>query len=866
MSTLLMIDGNSLANRAFYGVPHLSNSKGVPTNAIYGFLNMMQSVVAQFSPDELFVAFDVSKKVFRHETFADYKGTRTGMPEELAQQMPLIKEALTYMNIETFGIEGYEADDIIGTMSKHNSEKGNKTIIVSGDRDLFQLVSEDVTVCFPKKGVSNMELVTPTYLKEAYDLTPQLVIELKGLMGDKSDNIPGIPGVGEKTARKMLESYGSIEGIYEHVEDYKGKKMYDKLMEGKAHAFLSRELATILRDVPLDFDACDFSYESPDVEKLLAFYKELELNKLVKQLEATHQGLNADDTPEETVDGTLLESVEDGVALLSALKPDQYVMVVDIDNASEVTQFSWRTSEGNYTLSVNGEWQTVATAMEGLLSDSNTHILTDDAKKLSSAFISAGVSSERIVWDIVLSDYITQPEENDQQLVRLATLYLDRPLPENPPSCYYATLEIIEALRPIMMAKLNDCGSGELYRNMELPLSSILAEMETEGIHVNTDYLKALQTEFDGRIKKIEETIAELAGESFNVNSPKQLGHILFEVLALPPIKKTKTGYSTNAEVLEMLRDQHPIIQEILDYRQLTKLKGTYVDGLLKLVDEKDCVHTTFNQTITATGRLSSTAPNLQNIPVRTEEGRRIRQAFTPLNPNNLLISADYSQIELRVLAHLSGDDGLIASFNKNEDIHRRTASEVFHVPMDEVTSSQRRAAKAVNFGIIYGQTDFGLSKELGISRREAGEYIEKYFARYPLVQSFIQETIEQARENGYVTTMMGRRRYIKDINSRNKNLRHFAERTAVNSPIQGTAADIIKMAMIRCDQQLKDSNLKAKMLLQVHDELIFEVSKEEAAALVKMVRQSMEEVLKLMVPLKADFKAGFNWQEMEHI
>lgn len=864
MSTLLMIDGNSLANRAFYGVPHLSNSKGVPTNAVYGFLNMMQSVIEQFAPDELFVAFDVSKKVFRHETFTDYKGTRSGMPEELAEQLPLIKEALKHMNIETFGMEGYEADDIIGTMSRYNSEKGNHTIIVSGDRDLFQLVSERVTVCFPKKGVSNMELVTLSYLKDVYDLTPQLVIELKGLMGDKSDNIPGIAGVGEKTARKMLETYGSIDGLYEHLEDYKGKKIYEKLLQGKDDAYMSRELATILCEVPLDFEAYDFSFEAPNIDALLAFYKELELLKLAKQLE---DKMNEVHNPtEEKIDGCVLETAEKAAALLKALKPDQYTMLVEVDAQNCVTQFSWKTEENYYTVALENEWQIVADAMQHLLTSSHTYILTDDAKKLSRALVGVGASTERIVWDITLSDYIIQPEGGEHQLARLAIAYLDRTLPENEPSRTFAALTLIEELRPLMLAQLNQMGSGDLYRQMELPLSTILSEMETEGIHINTVYLQNLQAEFDERINEIERHIADMAGEPFNVNSPKQLGHILFEVLELPPIKKTKTGYSTNAEVLELLKDKHPIVQEILNYRQLAKLKGTYVDGLLKLVDEKDCVHTSFNQTITATGRLSSTAPNLQNIPVRTEEGRRIRQAFTPLDNNNLLISADYSQIELRVLAHLSGDDGLIASFNKNEDIHRRTASEVFHVPMENVTAEQRRTAKAVNFGIIYGQTDFGLSKELGISRREAADYIEMYFSRYPLVQTFIHDTINQARENGYVTTMMGRRRYIKDINSRNRNLRQFAERTAVNSPIQGTAADIIKMAMIRCDERLRDSHLKAKMLLQVHDELIFEVSREEAAQLVKIVRQSMENVLKLMVPLKADFKAGFNWQEMEKI
>lgn len=543
-------------------------------------------------------------------------------------------------------------------------------------------------------------------------------------------------------------------------------------------------------------------------------------------------------------------------------------MLCEVGEDKLPTRFSWRVGGKNATVAVASrhDWDRLVDVLDEIFERDHFQVLTDDAKKFAHALLLAGCFTERLHFDVALADYLIDPESGEHELARVAEALLGRTLPEEEPARSFAALEAVEALYPPLRAKLAENGLLQLYRDVELPLTWILAQMEIVGVKVDVPYLEKLQVEFNDRIQAIEKDIEIMAGEPVNPNSPKQLGHILFEVLELPVVKKTKTGYSTSAEVLEALRDSHPIVGRVLDYRQLAKLKSTYVDGLLKLVDAHDRVHTSFNQTVTATGRLSSTAPNLQNIPVRTEEGKRIRRAFIPIEKKNLLISADYSQIELRVLAHLSGDDMLMQSFAKGEDIHRRTASEVFHVPMEEVTAEQRRTAKAVNFGIIYGQTDYGLSKELGISRREAQAYIDLYFSRYPLVQTFIHDTIEQARAQGYVTTMMGRRRYIKDINSRNRNLRQFAERTAVNSPIQGTAADIIKLAMIHCDKAIEDNRLDAKMLLQVHDELIFEVSREDALGLSLVVRKCMEDALKLNVPLKVDLKAGFNWQEMENI
>lgn len=869
MSTLLMIDGNSMANRAFYGVPHLTNAKGVPTNAVYGFLNTLQAAIERFKPDALFVAFDISKKVFRHERYADYKGTRTGMPEDLLVQMPLIKEALSYMNIETFGLEGYEADDIIGTMSAHQTALGGESIILSGDRDLFQLVSEQVTVCFPQSKGQEMEIVTPEYLAEHYGLTPARVIDMKGLMGDKSDNIPGINGVGEKTAKKLLDDYETVENLYAHLDDLKGKKLYDKLLAGKENALLSKELATIKRDVPIDFAALDFSFDAPDVARLTTFYKELGLTKLLRKLEAEFGTTTLEDVAAEapSYEGTVCADVDQALALLAAITEERCVMCCEVGEDKLPTRFSWRVGGKNATVAVASrhDWDRIVDVLDKLFEREPFAVYTDDAKKLAHALLLSGSYTEQLRFDVALAAYLLQPE-GEHELERVYEGLLGKSLPEEEPARIFAALEAIEELQPEMNAGLVEIGAAGLYSNVELPLTWILAQMEIVGVKVDVPYLEKLQVEFNDRIQAIEKDIEIMAGEPVNPNSPKQLGHILFEVLELPVVKKTKTGYSTSAEVLEALRDSHPIVGRVLDYRQLAKLKSTYVDGLLKLVDAHDRVHTSFNQTVTATGRLSSTAPNLQNIPVRTEEGKRIRRAFIPIEKKNLLISADYSQIELRVLAHLSGDDMLMQSFAKGEDIHRRTASEVFHVPMEEVTAEQRRTAKAVNFGIIYGQTDYGLSRELGISRREAQAYIDLYFSRYPLVQTFIHDTIEQARAQGYVTTMMGRRRYIKDINSRNRNLRQFAERTAVNSPIQGTAADIIKLAMIHCDKAIVDNRLDAKMLLQVHDELIFEVSREDALGLSLVVRKCMEDALKLNVPLKVDLKAGFNWQEMEKI
>lgn len=864
MTKLMIVDGNSLANRAYYGVPALSNSKGVVTNAVYGFMNMLNLALEQVQPDKLLIAFDAGKIVFRHEQYEAYKATRKRMPEDLASQMTLIKAVLDRMGVASFSLDGYEADDIIGTLSVWGEKNGYDSTIVSGDRDTFQLISEKTRVFYPKRGLSDVDIIDLATLKDDYDLTPQGVIELKGLMGDSSDNIPGVPGIGIKTAKKLLEKYGSIENLYANLADFKGKKMGEKLKENRAIAFLSKELATIDCDVPIDIDNLGLDVRPPDLHGLLSLYKELELNNLAKALEARYSTASLlEESDDTTHQGTTIDDDAALDAFLADIEPDKLVLLTKQNN--DQYDVFIRQKGKNWHLPTQEGWP-VLKKMESLLSDAKTHILTDDAKKLCHSLYDADVDASRVAWDAVLTDYLLFPEGKAHTVERMVDDYFNARLPEDPLQAAFATCYWLEELQPLVRQALDRDHLYQLYSALELPLAAILAEMELDGVRVNVPYLVDLQKEFGERLETIQEQIYALAGEPFNINSPKQLGRILFEVLGLTPLKKNKTGYSTNAEVLEALKNDHEIIQAILSYRQISKLQNTYVFGLLDLVDDDGKVHTTFNQTITATGRLSSTEPNLQNIPIRTEEGKRIRQAIMPGEKEQVLVSADYSQIELRVLAHMSQDEGLMESFKNGEDIHRRTASEVFHIDMDQVDADMRRTAKAVNFGIIYGQTDYGLSRELGISRKEAKAYIERYFDRYPAVKAFIDATIADAREKGYVTTLLERRRHIRDIHSKNHSLRSFAERTAVNAPIQGTAADIIKLAMLECDRQLRENEFSARMILQVHDELVFEAPPEEVAYLIQTVTSAMENAMILQVPLKSDIKVGFNWNEMEPV
>lgn len=883
MEKLVVIDGNSLANRAFYAIPILSNSKGVITNAVYGFTNMLMRIIKQEEPDYLAVAFDVSRKVFRHEQYTEYKAQRKGMPEELRGQMDLIKDVLRAMHIAIYELAGYEGDDVIGTMVRWAEQQGISSIIVTGDKDSLQLISDKTSVYLTKKGISELGRYDYAAFQEEYGLVPDQIRDLKGLMGDASDNIPGVPGVGEKTALKLLHQYGTVEELYQHLEDFSGKKLGEKLRENRDKAFMSKELATIYCQVPLEFSAEQLARQPLDKAALLELYKELELRSLQKELlnQFPEPEASADsETDEPEAEGQTKFLPKKGVKLtepqqlqqvMAAHQPKNIVVLLERTagniHTAQVQAIGLLVGDQPYRIECAQNFTAIAHLLKPWMESETIMILTDDAKKLYGSFLKEKVHVKSIFWDSTLIAYLLDPEAKDLSLEGLLAQYYDIRLPEEREEHLYGLLKGVFVLAEPLMERLDQEELVKLYAQIELPLTALLSDMEYEGVRINTAYLQELGGELGQRIEQLRAKLYEMAGEAFNLNSSKQLGVILFEKLGLPVIKKTKTGYSTDAEVLDTLAQDYEFVKDILAYRQLTKLKSTYIDGFLKLVDsETGKVHTTFNQTITATGRLSSTEPNLQNIPIKTEEGKRIRKAFVPSKPGNVLVAADYSQIELRILAHMSKDPVLVDSFMNNEDIHRRTASEVFGVAMEDVTKEMRRNAKAVNFGIIYGQTDFGLSKELGISRSEAKAYIENYFARYSGVKQWIDQAIQEARTTGISTTMMGRKRHIKDINSKNFNLRSFAERTAVNTPIQGTAADVIKLAMLRVADQLRQHKFTAKMLLQVHDELIFEAPPQEIAGLIVILRECMEQAVELEVPLKIDINVGFDWYDMERV
>ncbi len=876
MKKLIVIDGNSLANRAFYAIPILSNSQGVITNAVYGFTNMLTHIIRREQPDYLAVAFDVSRKVFRHARYPEYKAQRKGMPEELRGQMDLIKEVLRAMRVAICEMEGYEGDDIIGTMVRWAEQRDISSTIVTGDKDSLQLLSERTQVYLTRRGISELDKFDPAVLRETYDLAPDQIRDLKGLMGDASDNIPGVPGVGEKTALKLLHQYGTLEEIYAHLEDFAGKKLGEKLREYRDQAFLSKELATIFCQVPLEFREEDLALRAFDVDALLEIYQRLELRALAKDLLSHAPVAQTEEEPEESeaqdgiAPGRVIQDPAELTELVRGETPCTLTLYLETDagQGGAVTAIGLMPDLRPMLVKCGADFGAFVKPLLPWLNAENVALITDDGKKLYRALMREQLDASTPVLDVKLAAYLLDPERKDladaDTLLR-GELHLD--LPEEGEARMYERLKGLYRLSASVVEKLEKDGLMPLYLEVEMPLIKILAAMEHEGVAIDTACLEELGRTFSARIEKIAEALYAAAGERFNLNSSKQLGVILFEKMGLPVLKKTKTGYSTDAEVLEALAEENDFVRGVLAYRQLSKLNSTYVEGILKLRNpQTGRIHTTFQQTVTATGRLSSTEPNLQNIPVRTEEGRRIRKAFVPAKAGNVLVSADYSQIELRVLAHMSQDPVLLESFQKGEDIHRRTASEVFGVPMDAVTAEMRRNAKAVNFGIIYGQTDFGLSKELGISRKNARAYIDSYFARYSGVKRWIEQTIQDTRLSGVSTTLKGRRRYIKDIHSKNRNLRSFAERTAINTPIQGSAADIIKIAMVNVARELEAHEFKAKMLLQVHDELIFEAPPREISRLILLLHAAMEHAVSLDVPLKIDVSVGFNWHDMEQV
>ena len=872
---IVLIDGHSILNRAFYGVPLLSNAKGLHTNAVYGFLNILFKILEEEKPEYLAVAFDVKAPTFRHEIYDAYKGTRKPMPQELHEQVPVLKDVLKAMGIEICEKAGLEADDILGTLAKRSEKEGLEISLVSGDRDLLQIASEHIKIRIPKtKGAkTEIEDYYAKDVQEKYSVTPHQFIELKALMGDTADNIPGVPKVGEKTAIALMTEYGSIEAIYENLEQISKKSIRESLRENRELADLSLVLATIKTDAEFAF-----SYETAKMHDLYtkeayALFKELEFKNMLGRF---GEQKPADEVEKNFICVTDLTEAEQVFA--ECEKAERVGFYLLQDKTSGLCGVGLCCKKETSWLIKCGGFLTEGYLAGKLASLHEKTYLSGFF--LKSAYPYLGDDETGRCFDIQLAVYLLNPLKNDYAIEDVANEHLGLMMPGYAEcfgkksmqeaaeqeeekfisyGCYGAYTAF--AAQEILQKKLEETGMEKLFSEIEMPLSYILYDMEKEGIHVEAEELHTYGEALTGRISELEESIHEKAGENFNINSPKQLGEILFEKLQLPGGKKTKTGYSTAADVLEKLAPEHPIVKEILEYRGLAKLKSTYADGLSAFIGNDGKIHTNFNQTITATGRISSTEPNLQNIPMRMELGRLIRKVFVP-EEGNIFTDADYSQIELRILAHMSGDEQLIEAYHMDEDIHRITAAKVFHTPLEEVTDLQRRNAKAVNFGIVYGISSFGLSQDLSISRKEAEGYIKEYFATYPKVKEFLDKSVADAKEKGYVTTMFGRRRPIPELSSGNFMQRSFGERVAMNSPIQGTAADIIKIAMIRVYRALKAAGLRSRLILQIHDELLIETVKEEAGQVEQILREEMQRAAELSVELSVDLHTGSNWYE----
>lgn len=897
---LVLIDGHSILNRAFFGLPDLTNSEGIHTNAVYGFLNIMFKILEEEKPDYLTVAFDVHAPTFRHKMFEDYKGTRKPMADELRQQVPLIKELLTKMGVKIVEMEGYEADDILGTLSVRAEKEGMDVAVISGDRDLLQLATDHVMIRIPKtkKTGTEIENYNAKDVIEKYQVTPKEFIDVKALQGDTADNIPGVPGIGEKTAGALISKYHSIEAVHDNAEVIKPPRAGKNIVEYWDQAVMSKVLATIKLDVPVDYDFDDAKLESVAslyTEDAFVMCKRLEFKNLLGRFNVSAPKINVEEhftlvTSLEMADKVLAKAKGRNVAYSFVKGAESTVCKGDSDG--QLSLFS----------------QTVTNDYAGLAiaySDEDVYlILTDD--KITSQYINDKVNSldakswiapdlkanlhvynpeidiedRKKYFDMMIAAYLLNPLIGEYPYDGVAKDYLGLMVPSQKEILGKKTLsealtdELDKAMKvlcyevyiawksmPVLSEELKTKGMLSLYREIEMPVAFVLYDMEKEGIAIDREALKKYGEDLSVSIAELEKRIYEAAGEEFNINSPKQLGVILFEKLQMPNSKKTKTGYSTSAEVLEKLAVDYPIVSDILEYRQLTKLKSTYADGLANYIDETGRIHTTFNQTITATGRLSSTEPNLQNIPIRIELGKMIRKVFHPAK-GNLFVDSDYSQIELRVLAHVADDEKLIEAFQNGQDIHRTTASHVFGVPFDEVTDLQRRNAKAVNFGIVYGISAFGLSQDLNISRKEAQEFIDKYFETYPKIKAFLGSTVEQAKKDGYIKTLFNRIRPIPELSSSNFMQRQFGERVAMNSPIQGTAADIIKIAMIRVHDRLIREKLKSKLILQVHDELLIEALEEEKEQVIALLEEEMKNAVKLKVSMEVGTETGYDWYD----
>ncbi len=879
---IVVIDGNSLINRAFYALPPLMNKEGLYTNAVYGFANMLNKIVEEYTPKYLAVAFDKKAPTFRHKEFADYKAGRKKMPLELAQQMPLLKELLEYMNISIIELDGFEADDLIGTIVKKAEEVNMEPVVITGDKDALQLASDKTQIIITRKGISEFEAYDQNAFEEKYGITPEQFIDLKGLMGDQSDNIPGVPGIGEKTGLKLIQAFGSVNNLIENLDQIKSIKQREKLEENAQLAVMSRRLAEINVNVPVDISFEEYTFNRPDTEKLITFYNKLEFYSLISKIkksqpESEESGtVNIDD-----IKTHMVNNKEELHAIKEMLQPNDEVIIKIFSDASHMRA----SSVSGISLLIQDTYiyfqlnEVILDEVVTLLNDCHLKITGHDLKKEVFVLLHLGVENFDISFDTAIAQYLIQPERRNYNLNDLALEYLNIKMDEttensqleffsdiNKENCTLGLqwCSVTAEISNVLKEKLKSEALTELYYNIELPLVEVLAQMEFSGFTVDKETLIVTGEKLKADIEIISGKIYDLAGENFNINSPKQLGPILFEKLDLPFAKKTKTGYSTSVDVLEKLKDKHDIIPQIMEYRTLNKLKTTYIDGLLPLINpHTHKIHAHFNQTVTTTGRISCTEPNLQNIPIKQEAGRLLRKAFIA-EDDYVLMGADYSQIELRVLAHLSNDPTLIEAFMTDQDIHTITASKVFDVDPSEVTSLQRSNAKAVNFGVIYGMSDYGLSENLHITRKEAAQYIDEYFKKYSTVKDFMDKMIEMCKEKGYVTTIMNRKRYVPEITSRNYNIRSFGERLAMNTPIQGSAADLIKIAMIDVYNALKEKKVRSKLILQVHDELILNVHKDEIDMIKDILVEKMEKAYTLSVPLKVDLNIGSNWYELK--
>ncbi len=873
---LILIDGNSIAYRAFFALPLLNNDKGVYTNAVYGFTTMLLRILEEEKPSHVLVAFDAGKTTFRHETYKEYKGGRQKTPPELSEQFPLLRELLDAFQIKHYQLENFEADDIIGTISKQAKKDDWNVKVISGDKDLLQLVSEKIDVSVTKKGISDVMNYTPDTLKEDMEISPDQVIDLKALMGDKSDNIPGVPGVGQKTAVKLLKEYQTLENLYDHLDEVSGKKLKENLTNHKDDAFMSKDLATINQSSPIEISVKDTLYDGYDATNVRNLFGELGFSSLMGRISGDEEA-DVESTTLEAIDFEKIESISED--LFTGVAAFDIEILEENYHREQMIGASLVNEKGKFFIPIDVFKE--STAFKRWAEDSSKKKYVFDAKKITVLLNRFEIGIEGISFDLLLASYLINPSENNHDIPAISHRFgktaiqfddevygkgAKKGLPDEEDKWIEHIVRkttMIYELKKQMEDELEGNKQLDLLYELELPLALVLGEMEARGVKVDSSRLVEMGKELTERLKVLEEEVYELAGEKFNLNSPKQLGPILFEKLELPAIKKTKTGYSTSADVLEQLQGKHPIIEKILLYRQLKKLDSTYIAGLLREVFKQDeKIHTRFNQALTQTGRLSSIDPNLQNIPIRIEEGRKIRQAFIPSKAGWKMLAADYSQIELRVLAHIAEDEKLQAAFQQDKDIHTQTAMDVFHVSEKDVTSNMRRQAKAVNFGIVYGISDYGLSQSLGITRKEAKKFIERYLESYPSVRDYMKDIVAKAKQDGFVTTIMNRRRYLPDITSRNFNVRSFAERTAMNTPIQGSAADIIKLAMIELDRRLKEAEVKARLLLQVHDELILEVPEEEVDKISDLVAEVMENAIELSVPLKVDVSHGDTWYD----